>query len=141
MMKEFFRPSFEELKEIIPLLSDAASITLMNGPAPKPLTHIKNCILQETYFTDIAKSLGVDIGELVITSDSLRLELWNVLAGILANSAKNLGTNFLSAPALSRDAFGMLSQEYWASDVTHANSKYGMLLIEELWKLGGKVPN
>jgi len=141
MIKDFFKPSFEELNEIIPSLANSASITLMNGPAPKPLTHIKNCILQEKYFTDIAKSLGVDMGELVITSDSLRLELWNVLAGLLANSAKNLGANFLSAPALSRDAFGMLSPEYWASDVTHANSKYGMLLIEELGKLKGKVPN
>ena len=139
MIKDFFKTSFEELTEIIPSLSNAASITLMNGPAPKPLTHIQNCILQEKYFTDIAKSLGVDIADLVITSDSLRLELWNVLAELLADSAKNLGANFLSAPEVSRDAFGMLSPEYWASDVTHANSKYGTLLIEELRKLSGKV--
>ena len=140
MMKEFFRPSFEELSEIIPSLSDAASITLMNGPAPKPLTHIKDCILQEKYFIDIAKSLGVDIADLVITSDSLRLELWNVLAGLLADSAKTLGANFLGAPEVSRETSGLLSQEYWASDVTHANSKYGVLLVEEITKLIGKVP-
>jgi len=139
MIKDFFKPSFAELSEIIPSLSKARNVTLMNGPAPKPLTHIQNCILQEKYFTDIAKSLGVDIADLAITSDSLRLELWNVLAELLADSAKNLGANFLSAPEVSRDAFGMLSPEYWASDVTHANSKYGTLLIEELRKLSGKV--
>jgi hypothetical protein len=139
MIKDFFKPSFEELSEIIPSLSNAASITLMNGPAPKPLTHIQDCIKQEKYFTDIAKSLGVEIDSLVITSDSLRLELWNILAELLANSAKELGANFLSAPAASRDAFGLLLPEYWASDVTHANSKYGMLLIEELQKLTGTV--
>ena len=141
MIKDFFKPSFEELTEIIPSLFNAASITLMNGPAPKPLSHIQTCILQEKYFTDIAKSLGVDVDDLVITSDSLRLELWNVLAGLLADSAKALEANFLSAPAASRDAFGMLSPEYWAPDVTHANSKYGMLLIEELGKLSERVPN
>jgi hypothetical protein len=141
MIKDFFKPSFEELSEIIPSLSNATSITLMNGPAPKPLTHIQDCILQEKYFTDIAKSLGVELGDLVITSDSLRLELWIVLAGLLANCASNLGANFLSAPALSRDTFGMLLPDYWASDVTHANSKYGLLLFEELQKLTGKVPN
>ena len=141
MIKDFFKPSFGELSDIVPSLSNAASITLMNGPAPKPLTHIKNCILQEKYFTDIAESLGVDIGDLVITSDSLRLELWNVLAELLADSAKNLKANFLGAPAVSRDTFGMLLPEYWASDVTHANSNYGLLLIEELQKLTGKVPN
>jgi hypothetical protein len=141
MIKDFFKPSFEELSEIIPSLSNSASITLMNGPAPKPVTHIKSCILQERYFTDIAESLGVDIGDLVITSDSLRLELWNVLAELLADSAQKLGANILGAPALSRDASGLLLPEYWASDVTHANSKYGLLLIEELQKLSGKVPN
>ena len=141
MIKNFFKPSFEELSEIVPTISNAVSITLMNGPAPKPLTHIKSCILQDKYFTDIAESLGVDIGDLVITSDSLRLELWNVLAELLADSAKNLKANFLGAPAVSRDTFGMLLPEYWASDVTHANSKYGFLLIEELQNLTGKVPN
>jgi hypothetical protein len=141
MIRDIFKPSFEELSEIIPSLSNAASITLMNGPAPKPLTHIQSSILQEKYFTDMANSLGVDIGDLVITSDSLRLELWNVLAGLLANSAQKLGANFLGAPALSRDAFGMLLPEYWTPDVTHANSKYGLLLIEEIRKLIGKVPN
>jgi hypothetical protein len=141
MMKEFFRPSFEELSEIIPSLFDTKSITLMNGPAPKPLTHIQNCILQEKYFIDIAKSLGVDAGDLAITSDSLRLELWNVLAGLLADSANTLGANFLGAPEVSRETSGLLSQEYWASDVTHANLKYGVLLVEEITKLIGKVPN
>jgi hypothetical protein len=139
MIKDFFKPSFEELTKIIPTLSSAASITLMNGPAPKPLSHIKNCILKEPYFTNIAKSLGVDVGDLAVTSDSLRLELWNVLVELLAKYAKTLGTNFISAPEVSRDAFGLLSPEYWAPDVTHANSKYGMLLIEELGKLSGKV--
>jgi hypothetical protein len=141
MIKDFFKPSFEELSDIVPSLSNTASITLMNGPAPKPVTHIEDCILQEKYFTDIAESLGVDIGDLVITSDSLRLELWNELAELLADSAQKLGANFLGAPAVSRDTFGMLLPEYWASDVTHANSKYGLLLIEELHKLTGKVPN
>ena len=141
MIKDFFKPSFEELSEIVPTLSNAVSITLMNGPAPKPLTHIQSCILQDKYFTDIAESHGVDIGDLVITSDSLRLELWYVLAELLAIRANELGAVYLSAPAVSRDALGMLLPEYWASDVTHANSNYGLLLIEELQKLTGKVPN
>jgi len=141
MIKEFFKPSFEELNEIIPSLSKAASTTIMNGPAPKPLSHIQKCILQEKYFTDIAKSLGVDIGDLVITSDSLRLELWKILAELLANKAKTLGANFFSAPLESQDAYGMLLPEYWTSDVTHANSQYGMLLMKDLWKLSGRAPS
>jgi hypothetical protein len=141
MIKNFFKPSFEELTEIIPSLSGAASITLLNGPAPKPLAHIQNCISQEKYFADLTKSLELDTDCFIITSDSLRLELWKILVEMLANYAKTLGTNFISAPAVSRDAFGMLLPEYWTPDVTHANSKYGVLLIEEIGKLIGKVPN
>ena len=141
LLKDFFKPSFEELTEIIPSLSGAASITLLNGPAPKPLSYIQNYILQEKYFIDLTKSLGVGGEDLVITSDSLRLELWNLLAEMLASYAKTLGTNFVNAPAVSRDALGMLLPEYWLPDATHANSNYGMLLIRELAKLKGRVLN
>ena len=141
MVRQHFKPSFEELTEIIPSLSDAASITLMNGPAPKPLSYIKDYILQEKYFSDLTKLLSGGDEDLVITSDSLRLELWNVLAELLESYAKMLGTNFIKAPEVSRDNLGMLLSEYWYPDVTHANSKYGMLIIEELLKLSGKVQN
>ena len=141
MIKDFFKPSFEELTVIIPSLSNAASISLLNGPAPKKFSHINNAILQEKYFTDLAASLGVDVNDLVITSDSLRLELWKVLSGLLENYANTLGVNFINAPSVSLDDFGMLLPQYWTPDVTHANSKYGILLIEELGKLIGNVQN
>lgn len=141
MVRQYFKPSFEELTGIIPSLSDAASITLLNGPAPKPLSYIKDYILQEKYFSDLTKLLSGGDEDLVITSDSLRLELWNVLAELLASYAKILGAKFINAPEVSRDALGLLLPEYWYPDVTHANSKYGMLIIEELMKLNGKVQN
>ena len=141
MVRQFFKPSFEELTEIISSLSDAASITLLNGPAPKPLSYIKNYILQEKYFSDLTKLVRVGGEDLVITSDSLRLELWNVLAELLASYAKENGAFFINAPEVSRDALGLLLPEYWHPDVTHANSKYGMLIIDELMKFSGKVPN
>lgn len=141
MVRQYFKPSFEELTEIIPSLSDAASIALLNGPAPKPLSYIKNFILQEKYFSDLTKLIREGGEDLVITSDSLRLELWNLLAELLASYAKTLGASFINAPEASRDALGLLLPEYWYPDVTHANSKYGMLIIEELVKLNGKVRN
>jgi hypothetical protein len=141
MIKNFFKPSFEELTEIVASMFEAKSVTLMNGPAPKPTSHIENCITKEKYFTDIAKSLDVDLGDLVITSDALRLELWNVLAGLLEKCANDLDINFSGAPTESRDIFGMLLPEYRAPDVTHANSNYGILLIKALKNLNGKVRN
>jgi hypothetical protein len=141
MIKDFFKPSFEELTEIIPSMSNSKTVTLLNGPAPKPLTHIQNCILNDGYFTNIAKALESDLADLTITSDSLRLELWNLLAGLLEKYADDLGVDFLGVPAESRDISGMLLPEYRAPDVTHANSTYGKLLIGELEKLSGRVSN
>ena len=141
MLRDFFRPSFEELKEIIPRMSDAASITFLNGPAPKPLSHIQSFIHKERYFTDLAEKLQINLNDLVITSDALRLELWKILTGMLKNYASMLGVNFIDAPPESRDSFGMLMPEYWASDVTHANPQYGSLLIEKLTKMKEGLQN
>ena len=66
-----------------------------------------------------------------MTSDSLRLRLWEVVTEMLKKRAAEFGVSFLEAPKASRDNAGMLLQEFWG-DVTHANSSYGHLLIQEL---------
>jgi hypothetical protein len=137
MIKSFFKPSFDELTEIIPSLSNSKSITLLNGPAPKPSTHIQKCIAQETYFADIAKSLGVVVDDLVVASDSLRLELWTLISEMLESYAHSMGVNFLSAPIHSLDTTGLLLEKYWVADTTHANESYGILQMERIIKSVG----
>jgi hypothetical protein len=132
MIKAFFEPFFEELTEIIPLMRDAASITLMNGPAPKPLTYIQTRVEHEPFFADIANSLQVDIDSLEITSDQIRLELWKLISEMLETHAKALGIRFLSAPEKAVDSSGMLLEKYWNPDVSHANAEYGALLVEKI---------
>jgi len=132
MIKAFFEPFFEELTEIIPLMTDAASITLMNGPAPKPLSYIQTRVEHEPFFAEIANSLQVDIDSLEITSDQIRLELWKLISEMLETHAKALGTKFLSAPEKAVDSSGMLMEKYWNPDVSHANAEYGALLVEKL---------
>jgi hypothetical protein len=139
MMKEFFKHSFDELSSVIPLMSGARSITFVQGPAPKPLTHISTCVRDETFFSTIADSLQIDIDTLEITSDSLRLELWRLISEMLAESAHSLGARFLDAPIESRDSSGMLLEKYWYPDTTHANESYGSLLMEKIIHSTGKV--
>jgi hypothetical protein len=138
MIKNFFKPSFEELTEIIPSLSNAKSITLMNGPAPKPSSHIQKCIMQETYFADIAKSIGVVVDDLVVASDSLRLELWKLTSEMLESYAHSMGVSFLNSPIDSLDKSGLLMEKYWVADTTHANESYGLLQMERIIKSVGK---
>jgi hypothetical protein len=132
MIKSYFEPSFEDLTRIIPSLSNAASITLMNGPAPKPLSHIQKCIAQEKYFTEIAESLGVVVDDLVVTSDSLRLGLWKLISEMLESYAHSMGLRFLSTPIDSLDGSGLLHEKYWVADTTHANEAYGVLQMERI---------
>ena len=139
MIKRYFEPSFEELHEIVPLLSNAASITLMNGPAPKPLSHIQNCISQEKYFTQIADSLGVVVSDLVVSSDSLRLALWKLISEMLESYAHSMGLYFLDTPIQSLDTSGLLLEKYWVADTTHANESYGLMQMERIIQFTEKL--
>jgi hypothetical protein len=104
----------------------------MNGPAPKPLTHIQSCILQEKYFTDIAESLGVVVSDLVVSSDSLRLALWKLISEMLESYANSMGLHFLDTPIESLDTSGLLLEKYWVADTTHANESYGLMQMERI---------
>lgn len=134
MIKSYFKSSFDELTRVIPSMSKAASITLMNGPAPKPTSHIQNCIMKEKYFTDIADSLGVVVDDLVISSDSLRLGLWELISEMLESYAHSMDLRFLSTPKDSLDPYGLLLEKYWVSDTTHANEDYGLMQMERILK-------
>ena len=132
MMRAFFEPSFDELREIIPMMSSAESVYLVTGPAPKPLIHIKERITQEKFFTDIADSLGVRAQDLEITSDSLRVELWKILSEMLTEIAVELNVGFINSPEDSLDSNGLLREIFWTPDVTHANAAYGELLARKI---------
>lgn len=132
MVKEFFKPFFEELNLIMPMMASASSVTLVNGPAPKPLTHIQTCFKNEPFFVTVADSLNLDIDSLEFTSDSLRLELWRLVSEMLSSYAQSLGAYFFDVPIESLNSSGMLLEEYWHSDATHANESYGKLLLEKI---------
>ena len=133
MVKAFFRPYFGGLAEVVALMKPAKSITLLSAPPPKPLSHVKSAVLTEALWANYLKSTNTK--HEILTSDSLRSILWSVVNGMLENYSHELGVNFLSAPSGSMDINGMLMSDYWESDSTHANSKYGLLLIEEFNRL------
>jgi hypothetical protein len=132
MVKQFFETFFLELDEIVPLMANAKSITLMSGPAPKPSTYIKPRIKDEPFLVNLAKSLQVDLDSIEITSDRIRLELWKLMSEMLEARAKRLEAKFLSAPDKAVDSCGMLLEKYSGQDVSHANAEYGALLMEKI---------
>ncbi len=132
MVKRFFETFFLELDDLVPLMANAKSITLMGGPAPKPLTYINPRIKDEPFLVNVANSLQVDLDTLEISSDRIRLELWKLMSEMLETRAKHLEARFLSAPNEAVDSYGMLLERYSGLDVSHANAKYGELLVERI---------
>jgi hypothetical protein len=76
--------------------------------------------------------LGVDVGDLTLTSDSLRVELWTILGELLEKAAIDLGAEYIPAPPETIDSNGLLIEKYWTPDVTHANSDYGIHLADHI---------
>lgn len=141
MMEAFFEPSFAELKPIVASIAGARSISLLPGPAPKPYSHIVSRISSEAFFVDIANSLGVRVEDLTITSDSLRVQMWQILVDQLKQMSQELGVNFIPFPTETIDQNGLLLESFWTPDVTHANSAYGLVLADHIVKnfAGGKL--
>ena len=141
MMEAFFEPSFAELKPIVASIAGARSISLLPGPAPKPYSHIVSRISSEAFFVDIANSLGVRVEDLTITSDSLRVQMWQILVDQLKQTSQELGINFIPVPTETIDQNGSLLETFWTPDVTHANSAYGLVLADHIVKYfaGGKL--
>ena len=106
MVKQFFETFFLELDEIVPLMANAKSITLMSGPAPKPSIYIRPRIKDEPFLVNVAKSLQVDLDSLEISSDRIRLELWKLMSEMLETRAKHFGAKYLSAPNEAVDSCG-----------------------------------
>lgn len=140
MMEAFFQPSFSELKPIVESITGARSVSLLPGPAPKPHSHIVSRIANEEFFVGVANSLGVNISDLTITSDSLRVQMWQILVDQLKQTARDLGVNFIPVPEETIDENGLLLEVFWTPDVTHANNAYGIAVANHILKSvsGGK---
>lgn len=132
MMEAFFQPSLSELKPIVESITGAQSVWLLPGPAPKPHSHIVSRIANEDFFVGVANSLGANISDLTITSDSLRVQMWQILVDQLKQTAKDLGVNFIPVPEETIDENGLLLEVFWTPDVTHANSDYGLVLANQI---------
>ncbi len=72
------------------------------------------------------------IAELGVSPASLRYKLWRLHSAILAELCGKLGIALLPAPADTQDAQGMLAEDCWNPDPTHANAVYGGRVLRDL---------
>lgn len=67
-----------------------------------------------------------------IAPSVLRYKLWRTYSKLIKNECDLLGIHFLASPTNMLDVDGFLIEKAWNKDATHANSIYGMAVIDQL---------
>lgn len=102
-----------------------AAVYFLSCPAPKDdEEHIMHGA--ETYF----KEAG--IAETGLSPPALRLKLWEVQQRVLSDFCSKNKLIFLDNPEDARDESGFLKRRYYAGDATHANPRYGSLVLKQV---------
>lgn len=75
------------------------------------------------------------IGEYGPTRPSLRLKCWNIQLDCLARLCAELDIGLVPPPGKSVTEHGFLHPRSYAKDVTHANRRYGALVLDQVLKI------
>jgi len=79
-----------------------------------------------------AKFINAGIQEKGVSPAPLRLKIWQLQVDVLEKLTAEWGVTLLPNPTGTRCEKGYLDQEYYANDATHANMKYGELVLSQL---------
>ena len=71
----------------------------------------------------------------VVAAPTLRLKLWLLVSKLMREACRSTGVNFLACPAASQTANGFLDPQFNGRNATHANARYGALLVEQISKI------
>ncbi len=75
------------------------------------------------------------IGDYAINPPKIRLKLWQLEMKALRDICEDYDIEILPPPECAIDDAGFLKIDYYGSDATHANIKYGKLVLSQLEKL------
>lgn len=131
-IKALLRPTFYELELVLERFKDPRNLILIGTPAPKPKQVIKKFLLEDSYYQDLASSLNIKLSDVEVSSDELRVFMWDLTQSLTEQVAIKFGCKFFPVPEITLAEDRTLAKGYWADDVTHASEDFGALMIEEL---------
>lgn len=73
-----------------------------------------------------------NIAELGVSSPKLRLKFWHLQTSILQSMCEELDIEPMLPPTQALTSDGFLKPEYYAGDATHANARYGELVLQQI---------
>ncbi|GLQ37817.1 hypothetical protein GCM10007908_14370 [Rhizobium albus] len=131
--KRFYEGGLSDLADLLDQLKAARPqrLVIVGTPPPKKDNdRLRTMFEAEPHFLAYAEAKKIDPADIRITEPHIRLKLWYLLQDILADEAKRIGGIFLPVLKETQDEDGYLRDEFWASDVTHANPAYGRLMLD-----------
>ena len=136
-IRSLFNPTFDELRTNLSLFNRSSNIYLCGTPAPKSKEFIDTVIFKNEFFSEKAASLGISKSNIQATSDTLRIAMWKLTQQITQEIAFEFGCKFIPNPESTQDENGLLKNEFWTSDITHANESFGEIVLEEIIRVVG----
>lgn len=127
--------------EIAKMVQTARQVLLIGSPPPKEEdVFIRQRLQAEPFLAEIARKSGVGWDALALSPPILRLKLWTTLQDLMRELAQECGALYVPCPKQSQTEKGFLHSCYAYNDVTHANQKYGELMIKELRQAAHMTP-
>ena len=136
-IKELFKPTFDELTNVLKKFSKNTEIILLGTPGPKKSDFLNTQIANDPYFVKVGRDLGLSPKELRASSDSLRAYMWNLTQNMTKELAQDLGFRFVPIPSRTLDESLILKNEYYSDDLTHANELFGVDMLDTLFNSVG----
>ena len=127
-LKAIFETSFRtnDGKRIL-AIANAGPQRTVHLMAPPPKDDVAH-ILRKVEADFAAKG----IMEKGVSPAPMRLRIWNIQNEVRGAVLAEGGVDLLPPPDGTMDEAGFLKPEYYASDATHANEKYGMKIIQQV---------
>lgn len=133
-IRAHFQPSMDELAGLLREISHPGRRHIVLG-SPPPLGDealVRLRLGREPAFAERARSMGLDAATIGLAPPSVRRKLWFVIQRMMAETAAAHGALFVGHPAASEDAQGMLPATMSGGDITHANERYGRLMLDAM---------
>lgn len=130
-----FTHEFARAKLLLKIRAAARSeVYLLSAPPPKQSDEF---MLQRLMRQKSGSYRGRSIRNVGVTRAESRLKLWALEASLARGWAQSKGMGFVPAPDLALNADGFLSRKMYLDDATHANARYGALVVRQICDILG----
>jgi hypothetical protein len=133
-IRAHLQPSMDEMTALLRDIAHPGRRHFVLG-SPPPLGDqalVRLRLSREPAFVQRAQALGIDVQVIGLAPASVRRKLWFVVQRQMAETAAANGAVFVPHPAASEDEQGFLRTDMSGGDITHANERYGRLMLGQL---------